>query len=125
MVPMPECLRSGDPMDHTSDLDTPCQIPAAYGLGPLLPRCTAGAITETGRVNNPARNVNRSSVEQCQQASQLAHPQRASENKQAQENVTSGDQKRQKQPGLPNARQADGTEHSNHEHILDDEEFDV
>jgi hypothetical protein len=78
-----------------------------------------------GRVNNPARNANRLSVEQLQQASQLARPQRASENTQAQENLTSRDQKRQKQPGRSNACQAVYTEHSNHEHILDEEEFDV
>jgi hypothetical protein len=83
--------------------------------------CTADAITETGCVNNPARNANRSSEEQRHQASQLARPQRASENKQAQENVTSGDQKIQKKPGRSNARQAHDTEHSNHKHILDDE----
>jgi hypothetical protein len=45
IVPMPDFLRTGDPMDPDADLDTPCQTPVAYDVGPSLPHCTADAIT--------------------------------------------------------------------------------
>jgi hypothetical protein len=105
LVPIPECIRSAGPMDHNADLNIPRQIPLTLDLGLSSPRRTAGAIAETGRVNNPTRNANRTP--------RLARHQCASEHNEAQDNVTSGDQKRRKQAGRLNARQADaGSNHT-------------